>query len=115
MVYWLKQMREKPLILIADDKEEFREIISTKIGAAGFECALAKNADEVIQKSAELLPDLILMDVKMPPGRTGVEAALAIKENEKTKDINIIFLTSAEDPWPGMSGNNQMISQELGM
>ena len=108
-------MREKPLILIADDAEEFREIMSAKIAAAGFDFVLAKNAEEVVQKASELLPDLILMDIRMPPGKSGVEAALSIKENPKTKDVNIIFLTNVNDPWPGMAGDKQMISKELGM
>ena len=108
-------MREKPLILIADDKQEFREIISAKLLATGFDCALAKNASEAIKKTSELLPDLILMDIRMPPGETGIEAALSIKEDPKTKDINIIFLTSDADPWPGIAGDKQMVSQQLGM
>ncbi|OGZ52834.1 MAG: hypothetical protein A3B25_01105 [Candidatus Ryanbacteria bacterium RIFCSPLOWO2_01_FULL_48_26] len=108
-------MREKPLILIADDAEDFREIISAKIAAAGFDFALAKNAEEVIQKSAEILPDLILMDIKMPPGPSGVEAALSIRGNPKTKDINVVFLTNAGDPWPGIAGDKQAISRGLGM
>ena len=108
-------MREKPLILLVDDKQDFREIISTKIKAVGLDCELAKNAAEAIQKTSELLPDLVLMDIRMPPGQTGIEAALSIKEDPKTKDTNIIFLTSDQDPWPGIAGDKQMISAELGM
>ena len=108
-------MREKPLILLVDDKAEFREIISTKLKAVGLDCELAKNAAEAIQRASELLPDLILMDILMPPGQTGIEAALAIKEKPETKDTNIIFLTNDQDPWPGMAGDKQMISAELGM
>ena len=108
-------MREKPLILIADDKEEFCEIISAKLTAAGFECATVKSGAEAVQKATELSPDLILMDIRMPPGITGVEAALSIKEKTETADLNIIFLTNEKDPWPGMEGDKQMISQQLGM
>ncbi len=108
-------MRDKPLILITDDMEAFREILSAKISAAGFDFVLAKNAEEAVAKAAEDLPDLILMDIHMPPGRSGVEAALSIRENPKTKDIHIAFLTNADDPWPGMAGDKEMISKELGM
>ncbi len=109
-------MREKPLILIADDKEEFREIISAKLGAAGFDCVTVKSGAEAVQKAPELLPDLILMDINMPPGINGVEAALSVRENPATKATNIAFLTSANHPWPGISGgDNEMISKELGM
>ncbi len=107
-------MREKPLILITDDEANFREIISTKLKAAGFDCVLAKNAKEAIAKSAELLPDLILLDIRMPPGQTGIEAALAIQDNPATKDVKIAFLTNQKDPWPGMSGSRKDVSAELG-
>lgn len=108
-------MREKPLILIVDDEENFREIFSAKIGAAGFEVQTAKNEPEAIQKSKELMPDLILMDIYMPPGPTGTDVALNIKQNPETKDLRIAFLTNLKEPWPAISGDHQKISQELGM
>ena len=71
-------MRAKPLILIVDDEENFLEIFSAKLQAAGFETVTAKNEAEAVQKSKELMPDLILMDIFMPPGLTGTDIALNI-------------------------------------
>ena len=59
-------MREKPLILIVDDEENFREIFSAKLSAAGFETVVANGEAEALQKAKELMPDLILMDQEMP-------------------------------------------------
>lgn len=106
-------MREKPLILLVDDDPDFLEIVSTKLRASGFDVALAHNEKEAIRESLKL-PDLILMDIHMPGG-SGTDAALAIKQNSATKDIKIAFLTSMQEPWPAMTGDNKKISEELGM
>ncbi len=108
-------MRSKPLILVVDDEENFREIFSAKIGAAGFDVQVAKNEAEAITKSKELMPDLILMDIYMPPGPTGTDIALNIHQNPETNQLKIVFLTNLKEPWPAIQGDHQKISQELGM
>ena len=92
-------MRDKPLILLVDDEAAFQEILSTKLNASGFETATANNEKEALAKAESLMPDLILMDINMP-GASGTDAALAIKQNEKTKGLKIAFLTNAVEPWP---------------
>lgn len=108
-------MREKPLILIVDDEKDFADIIKTKLESCGFDTATASNADESIKCAGEYMPDLILMDIFMPPGANGTDAALTIKQHPKTKNTKIAFLTSLKDPWPGAVGANKNISRELGM
>lgn len=107
-------MREKPLILLVDDENNFLEIIGTKLKTSGFDVETAHSGDEAIRKSTEIMPDLILMDIHMP-GMTGTDAALTIKQNDKTKDIKIAFLTSLNDPWPGLAGDRAEASKEMGM
>ncbi len=108
-------MHTPPLVLIVDDEESFREIISLKLKKAGFETDTAKNEKEALEKAEKLQPDLILMDIYMPPGVNGTEVALAIKQNEKTKDTKICFLSSMKDPWPGLKGENKQVSRDIGM
>lgn len=108
-------MRERPLVLIVDDERDFVDIMKTKLESLGFDTASASNADESIKCADEYMPDLILMDIFMPPGANGTDAALAIKQHPKTKNIKIAFLTSMKDPWPGATGPNKNVSRELGM
>ncbi len=108
-------MRDKPLILIVDDEEDFRDIFSTRLKSAGYDIDTAKNEQEAIKKSVELMPDLILMDIFMPPGPTGTDIALNIKQNPATRNLKIAFLTSLREPWPALQGDHKNISQELGM
>lgn len=107
--------REKPLILIADDEKDFREMVSLHLQAAGFDTVLAKDGNEALAKTKELLPDLVLMDIRMPGGPTGVDAALELKETPETKKIKIIFFSGLDNPWPAMSGEKSDVSKEMGM
>lgn len=59
-------MADQPLILIVDDEENFREIFSAKLTAAGFRTETADGGEAAIAKAVIVKPDLILMDVKMP-------------------------------------------------
>lgn len=108
-------MREKPLVLLVDDEKDFLDIMRVKLEPLGFDTVSALNADEAVRCADEYMPDLILMDIFMPPGPTGTDAALAIKQHPKTKSIKIIFLSSMKDPWPGTAGAGASISKELGM
>ncbi len=107
-------MRERPLILVVDDEESFREIMSLKLSMSGFDAATASNEKEALAQSEKLMPDLILMDIHMPDA-TGTDAALAIKQNPKTKGLRIAFLTSIKDPWPGVDADHTKLSKTLGM
>lgn len=108
-------MRERPLILIVDDSDSFIEIMSTKLKASGYDVAFAKNEGDAVRSAETLLPDLILMDIHIPMAPSGTDMALSLKQNPKTKDLKIAFLTSLKDPWPGITGDNRTVSQELGM
>ncbi len=107
-------MREKPLVLIVDDEPSFLEIMSLKLGASGFEIAVAHNGKEAIAQTEKLMPDLILMDIHMP-GETGTDVALTIKQNPNTKDLKIAFLTSLKDPWPTANADKTKLSKAIGM
>lgn len=107
-------MREKPLILVVDDDDNFLEIVTMKLKASGMDTATAKNGAEGMKQAEKLIPDLILMDIRMP-GASGTDTALAIKQNPKIKDIKVAFLTSLDNPWPAISADHQEVSKELGM
>ena len=109
-------MREKPLILIVDDEKPLSDILATKLNASGMDTLVAASGEEGIKKAGEEAPDLILMDIKMP-GVGGADAALALREDTKTENIKIAFLTNQSDPFPGLSGagNNQDAARELGI
>lgn len=107
--------RAKPLVLVVDDDNNFREILGTKLRESGFDVELAKDANEAIQKAGTLLPNLILMDIQMPGELNGIDASFRIKEDPATAGIKIAFLSNAANPWPMVSGEKAEVSREFGM
>jgi CheY-like chemotaxis protein len=81
-----------PLVLIVDDYEDNREMYSQYLQFAGLRVAEAANGKEALSKTAELMPDLIVMDLSLP-GVDGWQATRLIKDDPKTRDILVLALT----------------------
>ncbi|MBE7468627.1 MAG: two-component system response regulator [Anaerolineae bacterium] len=81
------------LILVAEDERDIRDLIVFTLQIADFKVVEVPNGEEAVKKALEVKPDLILMDVRMPK-MTGFEACKALKQQEKTKDIPVIFLSA---------------------
>jgi DNA-binding response OmpR family regulator len=79
--------------LIAEDERDIRDLITFTLGFAGYDVIAATNGEEAFQKALEVMPDLILMDVRMPR-MTGYEACKRIKAEEKIKHIPVVFLSA---------------------
>ena len=83
-------------VLIADDRTEFLRglgvVLSTdeRIEVV----ALAENGEEAIARALELVPDVVLMDVRMP-GISGIEAARVI--SQLVPIAKIVMLTSSDE------------------
>lgn len=82
-----------PVILVAEDERDIRELIVFTLQLGGFNVVEVPNGVEAVKKAQELKPDLILMDVRMPK-MTGYEACKALKSDEETKEIPIVFLSA---------------------
>lgn len=106
-------MKNPPLILIADDDADFKEILSAKLLASGYEIAEASDGAQAVTKAKSLIPDLVIMDIQMP-NVNGTEAVLELKHSPETKDVKIIFFSSLIYPWPGVKSDNPQFAQELG-
>ncbi len=106
-------MRTQPLVLLADDNADFKEIISAKLVAAGFEIAEASDGAEAIARAKALKPDLIVMDIDMPKVN-GTEAVLEIKNSPETAGVQIVFFSSMDHPWPGITEDKDEFAKTLG-
>ena len=80
-------------ILIAEDEPDIRELVAFTLRFAGHEVTTTANGEEAIQQAAQLIPDIIIMDVRMPR-MTGYDACRAMKADTKLKDIPIVFLSA---------------------
>jgi CheY-like chemotaxis protein len=80
-------------ILIAEDEPDIRELVAFTLRFAGHEVVAGSNGEEAVQIAAREMPDLILMDVRMPR-MTGYDACRLMKANPKLKDIPVVFLSA---------------------
>jgi len=85
-------------ILIAEDEPDIRNLITFTLRFAGHEVIDTPNGFEAFQKAKEMaeagdLPDLIMMDVRMPR-MTGYEACKNMKEIEALQPIPVAFLSA---------------------
>lgn len=83
----------KYVVLLVDDDNSLREIMKAKLEAAGFSVVEAKDGMEGVEKTKEIKPDLVLMDVQMPT-MNGIEALSKIKSDPDTANTKVLFLTN---------------------
>jgi two-component system alkaline phosphatase synthesis response regulator PhoP len=80
-------------ILVAEDEKDIRELVSFTLRYAGYDVWTADDGIEAVEIAQEIIPDLILLDVRMPK-MTGYEACEAMKQIDTLKDIPVVFLSA---------------------
>lgn len=86
-------MPERKRILVVDDSRTAQMMTSLIVSKASFDVLTASDGEEGVQKALSEKPDLILMDVMMPK-MDGFEACRRLHENEATRNIPIIMVTT---------------------
>ncbi len=94
------------VILIVDDTPVNLQILFEYLNALGFRILIAENGEEALTHTERGRPDIILLDIVMP-GMDGFETCRRLKENERTKDIPVIFMTALSDTSKKIKGFEQ--------
>jgi putative two-component system response regulator len=90
-------MSQRPVILVADDSEDIRNLFGVLLKRY-YDVKFATNSDETLAAAdTEPLPDLILLDVEMPE-LNGYEVCAKLKANPVLSHIPVIFVTARSDP-----------------
>ncbi|MGD9015261.1 MAG: response regulator [Candidatus Omnitrophota bacterium] len=79
-------------ILIVDDDKDICEITKKRLTQAGYETMAALSGQEAISICQANHPDLVLLDIAMPD-MDGYLACEKIRQDDKTKDIPVLFVT----------------------
>ena len=91
-----------PLVLIVDDNYRNRKLAGDVLRLARFRTLEAATAGEAIKLASEHLPDVILMDVRLPD-MDGTEAVRLLRAEPRTSRIPVVALTAlpldARDDW----------------
>jgi two-component system, sensor histidine kinase and response regulator len=92
----LGTMNEHNTILIVDDTPAGRKVLERLLSNAGYRIAVADNGAEALSRAAELIPDLILLDVMMP-GMDGFEVCRRLRADMSLSEVPIMFVTALGD------------------
>ena len=79
------------IVMIVDDDALIRRAINIYLTTRSYEVIEAVNGDECLAKLSKKMPDIILLDVMMPPGPNGRETCQRIRE---FSEVPIILLTA---------------------
>jgi CheY-like chemotaxis protein len=86
-----------PKILIVEDNEMNRDMLSRRLERRGFEVVMAVDGGEGVAMARSELPDLVLMDMSLPV-MNGWEATQAIRADTATAHLSVIALTAHSMP-----------------
>lgn len=79
-------------VLIVDDSAGVRKVLAQCLGAADRLLLTAEDGDAALELARVHLPDLIILDVRMP-GRDGYQVCAELRGSESTRSIPILILT----------------------
>jgi two-component system cell cycle response regulator DivK len=94
-----------PLVLIVDDNEQNLKLARDVLRAAGLRTLEAARGDEAIAVAAERLPDVILLDLRLPD-MDGTDVARALRGGAGTGRIPVVALSAS----PNAGGSDRLLA-----
>jgi len=82
-----------PMVLVADDDADIRELVAFRLGQAGFHVVVAEDGPSALEATREHKPDLIVLDVMMP-GMSGLDVCREIRRDGLLAHVPGILLTA---------------------
>ena len=86
---------ESPLVLIVDDDARNLKLARDVLRAAGFRTLVARNGAEAVALGVDQLPDVILMDLRLPD-MDGTAVAKILADGARTAAIPVVALSAVE-------------------
>ncbi|HKS27166.1 MAG TPA: response regulator [Pyrinomonadaceae bacterium] len=86
----------KPLVLVVEDHEDTRFLITYLLGVRGCDVRVAENGEEAIHMAEAMRPGLVLMDINLPR-MNGLAATRRMRQIAALKSVPVIFLSGYAD------------------
>jgi DNA-binding response OmpR family regulator len=84
---------EQIRILVADDDRDIRDLVTFKLGQAGFSVRAVDDGTAALAAISDDPPDLAVLDVMMP-GLSGIDVLRKLRDAEPTRGVRVILLTA---------------------
>lgn len=86
----------KSTILVVEDDVDVAEMLTAYFRAQGYEVTAVNWGEDAVQACRSTRPDLVILDIRLPD-IDGFEVARRLRNNQRTSDIPIIFLTEKRE------------------
>jgi CheY-like chemotaxis protein len=94
----MEQTGKAKRVLVVDDREDSRVLVAKVLKAHGYDVFGARSGEEAISLAQREVPDLILMDMRLPGGMDGLEATRRIKALPELAHVPVIAVTASVRP-----------------
>lgn len=81
-------------VLVVDNLADVRDLLGAMLGRLGYRVAEAEGGRQAVEQARRVVPDLILMDLKMPGGMDGIAAAHVIHADTGLREVPIVAVTA---------------------
>jgi two-component system phosphate regulon response regulator PhoB len=88
-----REQSDRPLVLVADDNDDIRELLVTRLKLRGFDVLEAADGQEALASALERTPDIALLDWVMPVIQ-GHELCVKLKTDPRTAAMPVVMLTA---------------------
>jgi PleD family two-component response regulator len=96
-------MAERACILIVEDEPDTADMLAAYFESQGFQVMQAAWGQDALQMTAQTVPDLILLDIRLPD-IDGYEVCRQLRQQRRTQDTPIIFLTERRERMDKLQG-----------
>jgi two-component system phosphate regulon response regulator PhoB len=98
-------MNAKPRILIVEDEPPILDALTYNFQKENFDVSVAVDGREALQKVQAQLPDVVLLDLMIPPP-DGLQVCRQLRSEPRTKNIRILMLTAKDEETDEIVGFN---------
>jgi DNA-binding response OmpR family regulator len=92
--------KQQPCILIVDDDQDVVAYLETLFADNGYRAITASSGDQGLKLARSEQPDLICLDISMPPP-TGVRVYRTLRDDPELKGIPVVMITGVEREFEG--------------
>lgn len=90
-------------VLVIEDDSAIQEVLRYSLVQAGFDVQLVDSAEAALEAVAQVLPDVVLVDL-MLPGMSGSAFARQLRQNPRTRELPMIMVTARADETDRVAG-----------
>lgn len=94
---------EKPRLLIVEDDLDLSEMLSTFFTVQDYEVQTAAWGSDALRMSQQIPPDIVMLDIRLPD-ISGYDVCRQLRQQRRTQDVPIIFLTEKRDRVDKLTG-----------